>query len=85
LEGDDNRSLLTDEDTITSADMSSASLALVEMVCRMGRICGGWGLPLCSSCGVEEHKRGPALKLNPRPPFAVDDVIIVDVPGHPPG
>jgi hypothetical protein len=34
---------------------------------------------------VEEHERGPALKLNPGPPFAVGDVIIVDVPGHPPG
>ncbi len=85
LEGDDNRSRLTDEDTITSADTSSASLALVEMVCRMGRTCGGCGLPLCSSCVVEEHKRGPALKLNLGPPFAVGDVIIVNVPGHPPG
>jgi hypothetical protein len=85
LEGDDNRSRLTDEDTITSADTSSASLASVEMVCRMRRTCGGCGLPLCSSCGVEEHKRGSALKLNPGPPFAIGDMIIVDVPGHPPG
>jgi hypothetical protein len=74
-----------DENTVTSDDTSDASLASAKTVCRKGRTCEGCGLPLCSLCGVEEHKRGPVLKLNPGPPFAVGDVIKVDVPGHPPG
>ncbi len=85
LEGDNNRAQLTDEDTVSSVDTSDASLASAKMVCRKGRRCEGCDLPLCSSCGVEEHERGPALKLNPGPPFALGDVIIVDVLGHPPG
>jgi hypothetical protein len=85
LKRDNNRAQLTDEDTVTSDDTSEASLAYAETVCRKGRTCEGCGLQLCSSCGVEDHKRGPALKLNPGPPFAVGEVIIVDVPGHPPG
>ncbi len=56
--GDDNRAQLMDEDTITSDDTSDASLASAETVCRKGRMCEGCGLPLCSSCGVEEHERG---------------------------
>jgi hypothetical protein len=31
---------------------------------------------------LEESKIGPALQLNPGPPFAVGDVIMCDVPGH---
>ncbi len=77
MEGDDNRAQLMDEDTITSADTSNASLASAKMVCRKERTCEGCGSPLCSSCGVEEHERGPALKLNLGPPFTVGDVIIV--------
>jgi hypothetical protein len=57
-----------DEDTLTS-------VISAETLVRGWRTGGDVG-------DLEESKIGPALRLNPGPPFAVGDVIMCDVPGH---
>ena len=62
---DEDDSLLTDEDTVTSV-ASEATL------CRGG---AGWD----DDC--EEHKFGPSPATNPGPPFKVGDIVLCDIPG----
>ena len=61
-----DRSLLTDEDMVTS-------IASEATLCR-GRL--NW------DSDVEDPELGPSLPSNPGPPFKVGDVILCDIPGQ---
>jgi hypothetical protein len=71
-------SWLTDEDTVTSITSTDRmSLASADTVCNSWRT---WDPIL-----LEDHEIGPPPRLNPGPPFAVGEVIMCDIPGHPNG
>jgi hypothetical protein len=63
--GKDDNTCLTNKDTITS-------LASEETICCTWRN---------GDTTLEPHELGPAPRSNPRPPFAVGNVILCDVPG----
>jgi hypothetical protein len=64
--GQEDGSLLTDEDTVTS-------VASEPTLCRGGAV---------RDADLEEHKFGPSPATNPGPPFKVGDVILCDIPGQ---
>jgi hypothetical protein len=78
VEGSQMGSWLTDEDTVTSSTSTNTLLlAPANTVCR------GWrtGDPIL----LEDHEIAPPPRFNPGSPFAVGEVIMCDVPGHPRG
>ena len=64
--GQEDGSLLTDEDTVTSV-ASEATL------CQGGAV---------RDADLEEHKFGPSPATNPGPPFKVGNDILCDIPGQ---
>jgi hypothetical protein len=78
VEGSETGSRLIDEDTVlSSTSTDSLFLAYANTVCR------GWrtGDPIL----LEDHEIGPPPRFNPGHPFAVGEVIMCDIPGHPHG
>ncbi len=62
-----------DDYTQLTDEDTVTSLASEEIICCSWR----------NGNTLEDHKMGPAPKSDPGPPFAVGQVIMCDVPGHP--